>query len=522
MSNAMAIAAVTTVLQELIGEAIVNLTSDLGSEPAVTAVPPDRAIGDGGEGPLLNLFMYRVSQNPGWANVDLPERDGRGRRISNPPLALDLHYMLTAVATRDAHCDVLLGYGMQAMHDFPVLPRGLIDEKLRDSDPNGTLSGRLEALARSGLSGQVEQIKLSPDFLNREETSQIWSSLQAPYRPSAFYQASVVLIQNERPVQRPLPVRHVSSRALPIRRPHIDEIIPASGAGSVIEAGVTLDIHGRRLAADHVAVRLDSDIIPIDASDVADDRIEFDVPADLSPGPHVLQVFHRLEFTDPNTDAVVGQPRPIFESNAVPFSVRPSLNSVDGSPRVIRIELTSSVQPGQRIFLTLQPVDPSQAEAVSFVVEPPTQPAPVLYAAVSGLDANLEYVARLQVDGVENLIDFDAAQGEFTGLVVQPNLDELIVDGLDVSFPGQKAKVDVEIRDRAGANVKDAEVSLRLRGPDGLLLESTQGTNSSGKVTFESSDADASGVYTAEVVDVTKSGALLNALEGTLVARGEK
>jgi hypothetical protein len=533
MSNAMAIAAITAVLKQLVDDATFELATDMGGTFNVTALPPDQVIKEGGEGPAINLFMYQVSQNPGWANADLPERDSRGRRISNPPLALDLHYMLTAVGAKDFHCDILLGHAMQVMHDYPVLARSLIDEKLRNAGSTGSLSSMLQTLARSGLSEQVEQIKLSPEYLSRDEISTIWSSMQTPYRPSAYYQASVVLLQNQRPVRTPLPVRSVSSHVVPIRRPQIDAIIPAAGADAPIEAGETLDVRGRRLSADHVSLRIDSTLYPVDASNVgtnnvADDQITFDLPADLSPGPHVLQVVHQLEFTDPDTQQVVGEPRPIFESNTMPFSLRPSFSSVAGSPRVIRLDLTSPVQPGQRIFMTLQPQDPASAEAVSFAVEVPAstgtaQPQSVLYAAVSGLDPNLAYIVRLQVDGVENLIEFDSVQQEFSGPEVQPNLDELIVDSLAVTLQNQQAKVDVEIHNQDGAKVKGAEVELRFSGPDTNLPHTeTKTTGQNGKVTFNNLPASDPGVYTAEVVDVTKTGSILNALQGVLTATGEK
>lgn len=44
----------------------------------------------------VNLFLYQVTPNPGWRNTGLPSLDSRGDgRLSNPPLALDLHYLLT-------------------------------------------------------------------------------------------------------------------------------------------------------------------------------------------------------------------------------------------------------------------------------------------------------------------------------------------------------------------------------------------------------------------------------------------
>ena len=108
---ALAIAAVTAVLKDLLNNGVINndIASTVG-EVAVTSLPPDRIdVSDGNERNQLNLFLYQVTPNAGWRNVGLPSRDSRGERISNPPLALDLHYMLSAYGTRDLHPEILLG-----------------------------------------------------------------------------------------------------------------------------------------------------------------------------------------------------------------------------------------------------------------------------------------------------------------------------------------------------------------------------------------------------------------------------
>ena len=48
----------------------------------------------------VNLFLHQVTHNPAWRNVDLPSLAADGKtRLTNPPLALDLHYLLTVYAT---------------------------------------------------------------------------------------------------------------------------------------------------------------------------------------------------------------------------------------------------------------------------------------------------------------------------------------------------------------------------------------------------------------------------------------
>ena len=48
--------------------------------------------------------MYAVEANPGWRNEGLPAFDASGRaRVGNPPLALDLRYLLSAYSGADLH-----------------------------------------------------------------------------------------------------------------------------------------------------------------------------------------------------------------------------------------------------------------------------------------------------------------------------------------------------------------------------------------------------------------------------------
>src|SRR5688500_6566103 len=116
MSSALAIASVTAVLKDLLNNGVINhhLTTITGAEVAVSALPPDRV--DALDANVserksrLNLFLYQVTPHAGWRNVGLPSRDSRGERVANPPLPLDLHYLLSAYGAEEMHAEVLLGY----------------------------------------------------------------------------------------------------------------------------------------------------------------------------------------------------------------------------------------------------------------------------------------------------------------------------------------------------------------------------------------------------------------------------
>jgi len=140
MSSALAIAAVSASLKDLLNNGLIDHDlSSIGSF-TVTAQPPDRISTGQTEANQLNLFLYRVTPNQGWRNVGTPSRDARGVRISNPPLALDLHYLLTAYGAVDLNAEVLIGYAMQILHETPVLTRQQLRTALAAPAPvDGTL-----------------------------------------------------------------------------------------------------------------------------------------------------------------------------------------------------------------------------------------------------------------------------------------------------------------------------------------------------------------------------------------------
>src|SRR6185437_3755901 len=121
VSDFLAVAGVTTVLRWLLREAVTGSGVDtaVGATPTISALPPDRIVVGATEIPQLNIFMYHVSINSGWRNFGLPELDASGRRVSAPPLAIDLHFLLSAYGPNELDGEILLGWAMQVMHEQP-------------------------------------------------------------------------------------------------------------------------------------------------------------------------------------------------------------------------------------------------------------------------------------------------------------------------------------------------------------------------------------------------------------------
>jgi hypothetical protein len=179
MSTALAIAGVSTVLRDLLNDGFVNhdVSGVIGTTVSVTTLPPDKVAKDtsGVEVTQLNLFLRHVTPNAGWRNEGLPSADGSGRtRLTNAPLAIDLHYLISAYGAAELHAEILLGYAMQLLHENPVITRDAIRKALQPSPDVGiTLPLALRALADSGLQDQVERLRVTPEYLNPEEMSNL-------------------------------------------------------------------------------------------------------------------------------------------------------------------------------------------------------------------------------------------------------------------------------------------------------------------------------------------------------------
>jgi hypothetical protein len=419
MSSALAIAGVTAVLQDRLNDGLVNhnITGVLGSTVTVSVLPPDRVVpADGPEVSQLNLFLYQVTPNSGWRNAGLPAHDRDGRhRLSNPPLALDLHYLLTAYSGGALHAEILLGYAMQLMHEFPVITREMIETALNPSpDVGADLPPALRALADCGLADQVEQLRITPQFMNGEEMSKLWTALQSHYRPTAAYQVSVVLIQAERPTRPSLPVLTrggtltsltgeerergvVVTPGLVPPLPTIEAVLPA-GNQPVVRLGEAVTLRGHHLDGSTRAVHLRNDrhgvdeLLPATGTSAAD-HLDFVIPS-ASAGDFPVGVYDVTAQMVPPGESNTRQ------SNRLACVVAPNITNLPqavtrngAGDAQISLDFTPALRPGQTVSLLL-----GRRE-----IQPEGFTAPTSTLDFVAHDAEAGAVlARLRIDGVDS------------------------------------------------------------------------------------------------------------------------
>lgn len=396
MSNPLALAGVTAVLQHYLHNAYTGTV--FGGTVKVSAKAPDivqQDVNTGSANTQINLFLHQVTHNVGWRNQDLPSMSSDGKsRLKNPPLALDLHYLLTAYGSDDCEAEGLLGYAVLLLHQSPVLTRNDITQALGHLPSNPLF----DQLHLAGLADQVEMIKITPSPLGREEMAWLWTALKADYRPTFPFQVSVVLIDPQFASASALPVlsRNISVQAGP--PPLLFALQLAQGQTAPAQ-GDTVTATGQSLTgASLVALsnpQLGINYAPFAPVSVTNASLSFKVPTDTSGLPAGVYSLSVL-FKD-------GSGNVVLSTNTLSMGIAPTVSgtpTATNNPQgtLVTLKCAPDVRPSQTVSLSLggvsAPAQTFDTQTNSLSFQFPTLPAG-------------KYLIRLQVDGVDSPIQVD-------------------------------------------------------------------------------------------------------------------
>ncbi len=413
------------------------LANRLAEQPVAAAVgtvtvssgPPDRVDLSGASDPTqINVFLHQVSRNAGWSTVEAPARDRRGARIAAPPLALDLHYLVSAYGTEPLHAEVLLAQAAQVFHETPVPGRAVIERALNPSAPP---AGFPSGLAGAGLADQVEALRITFEAMSNEEISKLWSALQARYRPTIALRVTTVLIDSDLTARPALPTRAAQVGVTAPARPMIAAVRPEDGPASPVLPGTRLVIDGTNLAAPEMELRVGGVDLTDAIAEAATDRIVLalpdPLPAGLRAGAAAVTVLHLSPLGEPPVlrETAVSNPglaviRPSVTATFTQRAERVANGLVlrDGT---IRLTLTPPAGRRQRITLLLNATDGSgrgyglRAPDANGL-PPEVEETATVDIPVTDLAAGI-YLLRVQVEAGESVLTTDA-EGRFTGPTV--------------------------------------------------------------------------------------------------------
>jgi len=263
MSASTAIGMVSSSLRNLlVGEMRLNPALD------VTILAPDET----GGSRRVNLFLYKLAENPFLKNQDWTVQAGTPNQLVPPPLSLSLFYLLTAYAPNDpregnATAHQILGEAMRVLYENPVVPKIYLDP---------------------GLADARERVQIASNTLDPEELSRIWSTFSQPFRLSVLYQVSTVQLDRLPATHRPLAERvrtvGVPEVRAPLAPPAVTGMTPAAGT-----AGSVLTFTGQDLPGWRARVVVGGrEVLPGEL--LTAETFTATIPADLLPGFYDVRV----------------------------------------------------------------------------------------------------------------------------------------------------------------------------------------------------------------------------------------
>ena len=398
MSTSLIIAAITESLRKILNDA---MALDIYlPNTVVTMRSPDKARGSGTEN-QLNLFLYQVSPNAAWSNLSIPPNSGSAR----PPLALNLHYLITAYGSDDDTAGIfrhwILGLAMSALHDHPII------------DENELVSIQ-QSLGGGIIGDMIEPIRITQQPLSIEEISKLWTTFQTNYRMSAAYLATVALIESTRTSSAPLPVlsrgrddqgvfsvtgRYPEITGVHVRRISPDMHIPGQLGNELVIQGKYLNCQDIRVLFRNNRLELPISLQPLPGFTDTDINVTLPDPivepaamTEWLPGSCMVSV----QFAYPDLSP--------SETNVIPFAIAPviALPVKTFAHGLITLNLTSTprIRDNQRVSLLfgdrhirvpveiIQPTDLTLPSELSF--------------SIPDVDAGT-YVVRLRVDGIDSI-----------------------------------------------------------------------------------------------------------------------
>ncbi len=309
MSNYLAIAVTTAVFSQKILNAL-NKVPFLSAAPQVIHRRPEK---DDGQMIGVNLYLYDIEFNHTLRNNDLATRRADGSLIKQPQVPLNLKYHLSFYG-QDLTLEPqkMMGATIVELHAQPfITPDEIMQYQLS--------LGADSILMSSNLHTQQARIKIEPIMLSLEDVTKMWASFfQLPHQHSLNYEVSVILMESDFAVEKPLPVHHVSDFA-------VAKLIPVIESLSVDywhydpNAAFTLSLHTQGADFSSQVQFEESEVMVSPVSSVGN-VLRIVLPDQVKAGLNHL----RLSRTDN-----LGKISKTIYSDPYPFVVQPDLNRVE-------------------------------------------------------------------------------------------------------------------------------------------------------------------------------------------------
>jgi hypothetical protein len=190
MSSFTVLSAVSKVIRRVLWDEIrseLSLQTIVPSETAIVFLNPTDTARDSSN--RLSLWMYQITENEFLKNTP-SVRVGTGHALSQPPLPVNLHFLVTPFGDTSEASLLLLGKVMEVLYDNAII------------------------IVRDANDDIFEELRITMSRLTLAELGQVWEALIEPYRLSVCYEVRVMHIDSRRVVDgaRVVDVDHGFSR----------------------------------------------------------------------------------------------------------------------------------------------------------------------------------------------------------------------------------------------------------------------------------------------------------------------
>jgi Pvc16 N-terminal domain len=454
MSNALALAGVSAVLQHYLHNLYGTVASNFPSPVHVSCIAPDQVqqqlqTAAAQAQNRVNLFMHLVTHNAAWRNVDFPSLSSDGAsRVGNPPLGLDLHYLLTVYGSDPWQSEALLGFALMMFHQSPVLTRDDVEVALNArAGSNYPFPGYPlnNTLGLCGLNDQSEMLKITPESMSREEMAWLWTALKADYRLTFPFKVSVALMYPDLSPSLAFPVLTTSFTpppeppppAVPIPAPQVvlpvapPQLLtasyasgqPAAQPGDQIKLSGEFLSNANRVALIHTQLGITFWVTP---DTVSGQEVQFTLPAiapmPTAPPPPPLPALPlvypagsyvvAVQWWDATRSLVVQATNhlQLAVCHWLPAAQAPA-TAPSGSDLAVKLtQFAPPVWTGQRVQLVLSGTVASVVVSFTAEAQPvlsQTPQAAVNFLFPASLPTGQTYLARMVVDGISSQVQFN-------------------------------------------------------------------------------------------------------------------
>ncbi len=174
MSGYTILSAVTKALQSILLEGFLQqppLAAMVPNDSVIVFANPTETARNSSN--RLSIWLYRVTENEFVKNQP-PVRANGGHALTMPPLALNLHFLITPFGDSPEASLLLLGEVMQALYDNAIV------------------------IIKDDNDGVFEELRIMMSRLTLEELTRVWEALIEPYRLSICYEVRVMHIDSQR------------------------------------------------------------------------------------------------------------------------------------------------------------------------------------------------------------------------------------------------------------------------------------------------------------------------------------